>query len=60
MKKIGDYKVLSGTTLDIKDWMVFCRMTLETKKSKLVKAKARIKCWKLKKDKRSTEFRKEL
>lgn len=59
MKKIGDYKVLSGMTLDLKDWMVFCRMTLETKK-KLVKAKARIKCWKLKKDKRSTEFRKEL
>lgn len=52
-------KMLSGTTLDLKDWMVFCRMTLETKK-KLVKAKARIKCWKLKKDKRSTEFRKEL
>lgn len=42
MKKIGDYKVLSGTTLDLKDWMVFCRITLETKK-KLVKAKARIK-----------------
>lgn len=37
--------------LGIKDWIVLCRINLEIKKRRLVKATAMIKWWKLKKDK---------
>ncbi|KAJ8364363.1 hypothetical protein SKAU_G00131940 [Synaphobranchus kaupii] len=60
LKEIGDCKVVAGESLARQHQMVACRMTLEIKKRKRVKAEPRIKWWTLKKEDCCVEFRVEL
>ena len=60
LKEIGDCKVVKGENVARQHRMVVYRMTLETKKRKRMKAEARIKWWKLKKEDCCVEFRVEL
>ena len=43
LKEIGDCKVIAGDNVAKQHRLLVCRMTLETKKRKIVKAEPRIK-----------------
>ena len=60
LKEIGDCKVIAGDNVAKQHRLLVCRMTLETKKRKIVKAEPRIKWWKLKKEDCCEEFREEI
>ncbi|XP_051784559.1 craniofacial development protein 2-like [Erpetoichthys calabaricus] len=57
LKAIEDYKVVAGESVVKQHRMVVCRMTLEIKKRKRVRAEPRIKWWNLKKEDCKVEFR---
>ncbi|XP_051784638.1 uncharacterized protein LOC127528037 [Erpetoichthys calabaricus] len=57
LKDIEDCKVVAGESVVKQHKMVVCRMTLEIKKRKRVRAEPRIKWWKLKKEDCKIEFR---
>lgn len=50
LKEIGDCKAVSGENVARQHWTLVCRMTLDVKKRKRVKAETRTKWWKLKKE----------
>ncbi|XP_051789178.1 uncharacterized protein LOC127529475 [Erpetoichthys calabaricus] len=60
LKEIKDCKVVAGECVVKQHRMVVCRMTLEIKKRKRVRAEPRIKWWKLKKEDCKVEFREEV
>lgn len=60
LKDIGNWKVVSEENVIKQHQMVVCRMPLYIKKRKQVKAEARSKWKKLKKEECCTEFRKKL
>ncbi|XP_051790281.1 uncharacterized protein LOC127529729 [Erpetoichthys calabaricus] len=60
LKEIEDCKVFAGESVVKQHRMVVCRMTLEIKKRKRVRAEPRIKWWKLKKEDCKVEFREEV
>eukprot|EP00064_Thunnus_orientalis_P005610 superscaffoldBa00000558_g5624 len=60
LKETGDCKVVVTENEARQNWMVVCRMTLETRKKKRMKAEPRIKWWKLKKEDCCVDFREEL
>ncbi|XP_051775811.1 craniofacial development protein 2-like [Erpetoichthys calabaricus] len=60
LKEIEDCKVVAGESVVKQHRMVVCRMTLEIKKRKRVRAEPRIKWWKLKKEDCKVEFREEV
>ena len=59
LKEIGDCKVIAGDNVAKQHRLLLCRMTLETKKRKIVKAEPMIKLWKLKKEDSCEESREE-
>ncbi|XP_030623469.1 NXPE family member 3-like [Chanos chanos] len=60
LKEIGDYKEVTGENIARQNQMVVCRMTLEIKRRKKMKAEPSFKWWKLKKEDCYAEFREEL
>ena len=60
LTEIGDCKVIAGDNVAKQHRLLVCRMTLETKKRKIVKAEPNIKWWKLKKGDCCEEFREEM
>ncbi|XP_051791150.1 uncharacterized protein LOC127529918 [Erpetoichthys calabaricus] len=60
LKETKDCKVVAGESVGKQHRMVACRMTLEIKKRKRVRAEPRIKWWKLKKEDCKVEFREEV
>ena len=56
LKEISDGKVVVGESV-AKHWMVVCRMTMETRKRKRVKAEPKIRWWKLRKEDCCEKFR---
>ncbi|XP_051782811.1 uncharacterized protein LOC127527635 [Erpetoichthys calabaricus] len=60
LKEIEDCKVVAGEIVVKQHRMVVCRMTLEIKKGKRVRAEPRIKWWKLKREDCKVEFREEV
>ncbi|XP_051776131.1 uncharacterized protein LOC127526080 [Erpetoichthys calabaricus] len=60
LKEIEDCKVVAGESVVKQHRMVVCRITLEVKKRKRVRAEQRIKWWKLKKEDCKVEFRVEV
>ncbi|XP_051776636.1 uncharacterized protein LOC127526150 [Erpetoichthys calabaricus] len=57
LKEIEDYKVVVGESVVNQHRVVVCRMMLESKKRKRVRAEPRIKWWKFKKEDCKVEFR---
>ncbi|KAG2457342.1 CFDP2 protein, partial [Polypterus senegalus] len=60
LKEIEDCKVVAGESVVKQHRMVVCRMALEIKKRKRVRAEPRINWWKLKKEDCKVEFREEV
>ena len=50
LNDIGDCKVIAGDNVAKQHRLLVCRMTLETRTRKIVKAEPRMKWWKLKKE----------
>eukprot|EP00064_Thunnus_orientalis_P016389 superscaffoldBa00003239_g16454 len=60
LKEIGDCKVVAEENVARQHRIVVCRMTLETKKRKRVKAEPRMKRWRSKREACCMEFREDL
>ena len=60
LKEISDCKVVVGENVVKQRRMVVCRMTMETRKRKRVKAEPKIRWWKLRKKDCCEQFRDEV
>ena len=60
LKEISDCKVVVGESVTKQHRMVVCRMTMETRKRKRMKAEPKIRWWKLRKEDCYEQFREEV